>query len=178
MPVLSPDFPFCASHIRNVKLEGGGKPRYEEDIPTELQKGYKAMVNDGNKRDLSEEIALARTLLNHYIQKLNESKDLQGKMVINEKDAEKILQALHMTRMLVESQSKVNPDRVVSVGDMKAIISKVIEIVRNRVPMDQMSLREHIVGDIQRYCMSDLMAKALEVPFGSSVSRKSDGPTE
>jgi len=175
LPVISPEFPYCAAHIRSVKLDGHGRSRYEEGMPTELRRNFKSLATDGAKRDLTEETIFARTLLSHYIEKLEKSKDMQGNMVIPEKDADKILQILQTIRMLTESQAKVNPDRVVSIGDMKTIITRIIQIVRDNVPADRMDIREKIVSDISRFCMQDLMAKSMEIPFGSSVP-KSNGP--
>lgn len=173
-PVVSEDYAFCAEHVHQTDIKNQSD-RYDESLPTELLTEYRQQIASPNSKDMSGELAAARTIVASYFRKLESTRTEEGKMVLNNEDMDQIMKAISLTVRVIESQSKVNPDKVITLHDMKKIVEAIIEIIRRNVPVSMMDVRAKIVRDIQKFCMADMISRATEIPFGStSLPKKRD----
>ena len=150
MPVVAPGYPFCYLHVKNGSMVT--HDRYSNAMPVDLDTAHQHQLLDTNPKDLTQEIANLRALLRtFYNKKKDDSAPLDGDMIMT------ALQITDVIGRQVERQAKINPDRVITVPQAMAIVSKILDSINARLPVDQMAIREAIVRDIR-----DAIAEMLE----------------
>jgi len=180
MPVMSADVPYCYLHLPQANLNGKRLERYNDSLPKELKGDFDKISGDINSKDLSEELATARTMLSHLLRQWEKTRNSKGNLDVTAEQLDMAMKCLHLIKTIAESQAKINPERVVTIEDMKNILLQVIDIIRSNIPAEMKVIRERIVYDINKYAMADLLSRALEIPFGSTIPTKKnpDEPAE
>lgn len=167
-PVVA-GFPFCYNHISSGSMIVKTHDRYSSAMPEHLGEHYQHQLLDDNVRDITEEIAGLRALLRYWLNKVRNSVDANGQPSPLSPDDVVIITNLNekVTR-LVETYSKINPERVVTVPDVLAIITRIMDIINEKIPQDRVDIRAEIVEGIKR-ATAELLTTSTEHTFGSET---------
>ena len=95
-----------------------------------------------------------------------------SKFKLTPEDAELVMRAIHIVKSTVESQAKVNPEWVVTLGEMKEIIDDLIDVIDGALPAEQLDLRAKVVQNIEERIKSRLTARAIQVGFGARPEKE------
>jgi hypothetical protein len=114
------------------------------------------MLEDGDPKNLLPEIANLRTLVGKLLEQAS-STDEEGNVSLSKKDLEYVYAGMKLIGELTEKQSKINPEKYVPVEEVIRIITDIIGIIRSNLPGDMLAIRERIAGEIQRYCMNQIV---------------------
>jgi len=160
MPVVAPGYPYCYLHIKD------GTPithdRYSNAMPTGLEVAHQHQIKDNKPKDLTQEIANLRAVLRTFYDDMkNNNKPLTPD------DIQTILQISEGIGRTVERQSKISPDRVLTVPQAMTAISKIVDSINARIPAENMAVREAIVRDI-REAVSELVSGATDFVYGNN----------
>jgi hypothetical protein len=139
--------------------QGRGTNRYGHNLPDTLRRDFEEMLEDADHKNLVPEIANIRALVGKLLQQTS-AIDEEGNVVISKKDLEYVYAGTKLIGELTEKQSKISPDKFVPVAEVMRIITDIVDIVRTNLPADMMPIRERIAGEIQRYCMGQVLNRA------------------
>jgi len=168
-PVIRPGFPFCHAHIKYGSGMVKSHDRYTSALPLDLQPHYTHQMSDDHPQDLREEIAMLRAVIRDISTKIV----LQPGEDIPVEKFQKIVTAIESVGRTVERQAKVNPERVVSINNVMSMISRVVDILNENIPKDQMDLRHKIVNAINKHVVSELLASSTVNTFPGMTPDKS-----
>jgi hypothetical protein len=168
-PAVSADMPYCYFHMKEVG-DNGKVVRYFDLLPSELRADFEQHLQGTNQKDLSGELAMFRTIMSFIVKKMDKDRDENGNVVLNRSTVEQIREFGLLIKNTVEAQAKVNPDKVISLADMKKIVMDILQIIGNSVPAGDM--RDQLIKDIQKYCLADLLNRAIELPPGGSMPKQ------
>jgi hypothetical protein len=170
-PVVSEGIPFCYLHMRETDNTGRAR-RYFDVAPAELQEALNQQIDEMGHKDLTGEIAIARAIVSFILQRVETRRDTDGKITFTKEDTDTIERYLYVIKGSVESQAKVNPPQVITFNDMKKIITDIIGIIDSNLPREMSTARARIVREIEKYCMTDLITRAMELPFGGTPKKQ------
>jgi hypothetical protein len=170
-PIISDTIPYCYMHMREADASGQSR-RYFEVAPDELKRELRQHADDAGFKDLTGEIAVARAILSILVKKMETHKETDGSLKIDKGDAELIEKYIYLIKGTVESDAKVRPPQVITLHDMRKLIGDIINIIKAHLGPENRTARERIVTEIQKYCMADLLNRAMEVPFGGTPKQR------
>lgn len=159
-----PGYPFCINHIKSG-IVSTQHDRYSGAMPFTVKPHYDHQLEDGNPKDLTEELAQARGWLRWYLEKLQKN---QGQEAVVTADMGIVISLLEKISNLAEKHAKINPERVLTVPDVTNIITRIIDVIIENVPQEQAAMREKIVDGIHK-AMSDLLVTAETQQIGSEL---------
>jgi hypothetical protein len=192
-PVVSDDMPYCAMHIQKTQ-DAAREARYLASLPAELRGMFQEQLASGDVKDLTAEIAAARTSLGILFQQIDQDRT-NGTMTITREQRDAMRDALNTIRGLVETQAKVKPDQVITLYEMRLIIGDIVGIIggaldqldrklegiHQHVPPEKMAelhgVRTKLVKDIQKYAAGEMVSRAMVVAYGAPTPRKPEGST-
>lgn len=182
-PTISPDSPYCAMHLQRSE-ERNREARYVEQLPAELKPIFEQHLGSADPKDMTAEIALARTALAALSVELGRARDDKGELHIGRDMSERLRDALNTLRGLVESQAKVKPDQVITVYEMQSIVQGIIgifaasldelvakiEALHEHIPPEKLaeirSAREQVLQSIMRQATTELQTRSVVMAFG------------
>ena len=165
---VSADYNFCFKHLRQVGNPAARRAgRYEDNMPDAMRQNFEHQLADDRPQDLTPEIAQARALIDLQWQRIRNVVDEEGNVVTTFKDLEALMGLNEAIRKLTETQARVNPEGFVPIDDVRTIFSDMVNIIRKVIPSDQMSMREKLVGEIQKYCVGEVETKVVKVTAGN-----------
>lgn len=153
-----PGYPYCYNHIKSTSIHKV-HDRYSGAIPAELQDHYQHQRMDDKPKDLSEEITCLRALLSKFL-------TAQGGNIHDHDNIMTIMQLIEGLGRTVERQSKIVPERVVTVADVMTVISRIVQVIDTTIPREQIEIRNKIVGGIQK-CATELLSTSSDFTFGN-----------
>jgi len=142
-----------------ARPRGRNHNRYGNNLPDTLRQNFEEMLEDTDPKNLVPEIANLRTLVGKLLEQTS-ALDEEGNLTISKKELEYVYAGMKLIGELTEKQNKINPDKFVPVNEVMRIITDIVDIVRNNLPPDMMPIRERIAGEIQRYCMGQVLNRA------------------
>jgi len=160
MPVVAPGYPFCYLHIKNG--EAVVHDRYSNAMPTNLEAAHQHQLADNAPKDLTQEIANTRALLRTFYDDFKTN----GKPMTPD-DIQLVLQMIESVGRSVERQSKLHPDRIITVPEVMSIITKIIDIINAKLPLDQLQVREDILREMKTV-ISDMQSTSQEFVYGQT----------
>ena len=165
---ISSDYPLCFKHMRQIGNPAARKAgRYEDNMPDLMRERYEHQLADDRPQDLNPEIAQNRALIDLQWDRIRNTVDEDGKVVVTFKDLEYLMALNEAIRKLTETQARVNPEGFVPIEEVRTIFSDMVNIIRKVIPSDQMSMREKLVSEIQKYCGGEIETKVVMVTAGN-----------
>jgi hypothetical protein len=165
-----PNYPFCHHHMQQIaRPRGRANNRYGRNLPDTLRQDFENMLEDSDPKNLVPEIANLRTLVGKLLEQTS-ALDEDGNLTISKKELEYVYAGMKLIGELTERQNKINPDKFVPVSEVMRIITDIVDIVRTNLPPDMMPIRERIAGEIQRYCMGQVLNRPEDSRRGPNQS--------
>ena len=187
-PTVSPDVPYCAMHLQRAE-EGNREARYIDQLPEELKPIFTQHMESTDVKDMTAEIALARTVLGAISVELGRARDDKNELHLTRDMAERLRDALNTLRGLVESQAKVKPDQVVTLYEMQNIIQGIIslfaasldemnakiEALHEFIPPEKLAeirgSKEQVLRSIMRQASTELQTRSIVIAFGAPMPK-------
>jgi hypothetical protein len=135
-------------------------------MPSAVKDHYNHQLGDNNPKDLTEELAAVRGWLRWYIDKV---KSNTGDDAVTKEDMGVVISVIEKISNLVEKHAKVNPERVLTVADVTAIITRIIDVIVENIPQDQMAIRGKIVDGIHK-ATAELLLTANTQTIGDELN--------
>jgi hypothetical protein len=153
-PEIAPGFGLCHAHVRYNPINLPKRSRYLANLHAELQSKFKYQSQDANPKDLQEEIVLLRT----YLDQMHHQLANQDKI-----DSDTLVACMNIVELLgrtIERHAKINPERMIPVPVVMTMVSKIIDILNETIPRENVDLRQSVVNAINKYVVTELMAES------------------
>jgi hypothetical protein len=175
-------------HLQRAE-EGNREARYIDQLPEELKPIFTQHMESTDVKDMTAEIALARTVLAAISVELGRARDDKNELHLSRDMAERLRDALNTLRGLVESQAKVKPDQVVTLYEMQNIIQGIIglfaasldemnakiEALHEFIPPEKLAeirgSKEQVLRSIMRQASTELQMRSVVIAFGAPMPK-------